>query len=376
MIEVVLKRISPLNTLIGFVRNVLKNYKEEHDFKIMIDPLIMSSGIYLIFWIYSVYSQDISHLNLSWQISLLIQISYYLINSNSLTLEKTTFSIVVLVHLIRLIIYLSIRNYENYENYKNYKKTSKTHRKFGSYKQGFRFYQLFTRFLPQLFCNFIVGTPFFIFLNSKSNIKPLIYWNGLIIMILGSFFENIADVQLYLYKKKFNKMNQVINEIQISRPGPTSKLLNFGVWAVSRHPNFFGESVFWWGIFTCCVSQGYIFTIYASLIVTLGIILFSIPQLERHLKEQYGLAYKNYMKRVSCLIPWIPKNYSTFSKQEITHSIMRENINKNPEVLNFKKHQKNEKLNENKKKFYININNKLKKHLRNSNNHQFYKILQ
>jgi steroid 5-alpha reductase family enzyme len=68
-----------------------------------------------------------------------------------------------------------------------------------------------------------------------------------------------------------------------------------GLWSVSRHPNYFGEVLFWWGLylFVPLVYPGLWWVIVST----------SIPLMERHLRAGHP-AYEEYQRHVSAFFPW------------------------------------------------------------------------
>jgi len=81
-----------------------------------------------------------------------------------------------------------------------------------------------------------------------------------------------------------------------------------GLWAYSRHPNYFGEVMFWWGlfIFALAADSCYWWTVAGPLVITLLFLFISIPMMDkRSLDRRPG--YEEHMKKVSGLIPWFPK---------------------------------------------------------------------
>jgi len=104
----------------------------------------------------------------------------------------------------------------------------------------------------------IWSTPHFYFLDAL----------GAGIWVLGFTFELVADMQLSRFKK--NALNK-------------GRFLTAGLWRYSRHPNYFGEAVQWWGVFliACSVEKGWI-TFYSALTVTLLLRYVSgVPILEK-----------------------------------------------------------------------------------------------
>lgn len=81
-----------------------------------------------------------------------------------------------------------------------------------------------------------------------------------------------------------------------------------GLWKYSRHPNYFGEVLFWWGIylFVPASNPSYSWTIIGAVAMTVLFIFISIPMMEKHLMEKYP-DYVQYQNQVSALIPWFQK---------------------------------------------------------------------
>jgi steroid 5-alpha reductase family enzyme len=110
---------------------------------------------------------------------------------------------------------------------------------------------------------------------------------GIAIWLAGFAIESIADWQLDTY------MAQAERE----------PVLDTGLWKYSRHPNYFGEVVLWWGIW---IATGMIGGIVSPLLITFLILKVSgVPMLERAFKENPD--YQAYAKRTSVFIPLPPK---------------------------------------------------------------------
>ncbi len=106
--------------------------------------------------------------------------------------------------------------------------------------------------------------------------------------------ELIADEQLRTFRR--NKKD----------PG---EIIKSGLWATSRHPNYLGEILFWWGLLLTAVASGGAkwWSALGAIAITALFVIFSIPMLDRRSVERRP-AYADHMKRVSRLIPWFPKN--------------------------------------------------------------------
>jgi steroid 5-alpha reductase family enzyme len=140
----------------------------------------------------------------------------------------------------------------------------------------------------------------FLFLISlpivQINLRPNIHFGWL--DILGAFvwlfafiFESLADRELALF---------------IKDPNNKGKILQTGLWKYSRHPNYFGEVLSWWGIWLISLSVlGGIWTILGPITITVLILYVSgVPLLEERLKSREG--YAEYIRKTNKFFPWRP----------------------------------------------------------------------
>jgi steroid 5-alpha reductase family enzyme len=88
-------------------------------------------------------------------------------------------------------------------------------------------------------------------------------------------------------------------------PENKGKLMRNGLWKKSRHPNYLGEILTWWGLFFFSLSAGYEmwWTVAGPLTVTLMFIFISIPMLEKRELERRP-EYEQYKKEVGMLLPF------------------------------------------------------------------------
>lgn len=115
---------------------------------------------------------------------------------------------------------------------------------------------------------------------------------GTAVWVAGFFFEAVADFQL----KKFKE-----------NPAHRGKIKTDGLWKYSRHPNYFGESCMWWGIFIIALSvdKGWTAVISPVLITFLLLRVSGVVMLEK----KYGdnPEFREYAGRTSPFLPWFPK---------------------------------------------------------------------
>jgi steroid 5-alpha reductase family enzyme len=115
--------------------------------------------------------------------------------------------------------------------------------------------------------------------------------SGAVLWLIGFFFEFVGDLQLALFRR--DKSSQ-------------GKILTTGLWKYTRHPNYFGEAVLWWGYYVIAVASGSPWTIFSPILMTYLLLKVSgVALLERTLKLKPG--YYEYMKRTSVFFPWFPR---------------------------------------------------------------------
>ena len=82
-------------------------------------------------------------------------------------------------------------------------------------------------------------------------------------------------------------------------------ILEIGLWRYSRHPNYFGEVLFWWGLYVIVldVSLAHWWTVVGALGMTALFVFASVPMTDKQtLKSRPH--YEAHMKKVSGLVPW------------------------------------------------------------------------
>jgi len=120
----------------------------------------------------------------------------------------------------------------------------------------------------------------------------LTLWIGTLIWIIGFYFETVGDYQLYKF---------------LNNPNRTKKVMDEGLWKYTQHPNYFGETTMWWGIFVIAlgVHWGFI-TIFAPAYITFQIINVSGVRLLNKIHEGDD-EFSEYKRRTSTFIPWFHK---------------------------------------------------------------------
>lgn len=139
----------------------------------------------------------------------------------------------------------------------------------------------------------LIIIPALLILKNKPKGFNLLHFFGLIVWLIGFFFEATADAQLRHFKKN---------------PENKGKIITSGLWKYSRHPNYFGETVMWWGIFLLGLnsSHGWLGIISPLTITLLLTRVSGVPLLEK--KYEGRPDFEDYKARTSAFFPLPPKN--------------------------------------------------------------------
>ncbi len=122
---------------------------------------------------------------------------------------------------------------------------------------------------------------------------------GSAVWLAGLVIEAVSDAQKSAFKGAEKNRDRFVSS---------------GLWRYSRHPNYFGEMLVWWGLFVYAVPflDGAAFAVAIGPVFITLLLLFvsGIPPLERGAEAKYGAdpAYREYKRRTSILVPLPPRS--------------------------------------------------------------------
>ncbi|WP_406864716.1 DUF1295 domain-containing protein [Streptomyces sp. HUAS MG47] len=119
---------------------------------------------------------------------------------------------------------------------------------------------------------------------------------GLALWLVGISFEAVGDFQLGRFK---------------ADPANKGRIMDRGLWSWTRHPNYFGDFLVWWGLylFACASWQPALATVVSPLVMS-GLLIWGSGKrlLEAHMAGRPG--YDAYKARTSGFFPWPPRERS------------------------------------------------------------------
>ncbi|HHP7233732.1 MAG TPA: DUF1295 domain-containing protein [Desulfobacterales bacterium] len=188
---------------------------------------------------------------------------------------------------LRLSVYLTLRNIGKGEDprYGSWRK---------EYGERFWIVSLFNVFLIQALVLWVIAVTVQFGQTAQQPAHLTLFdVAGIVVWLTGFVFETTADWQMARFK---------------SNPSNRGKVLDSGLWAYSRHPNYFGEMLIWWGLFLITLSvPGGIWTIVSPVLITLVLLkVTGVALTEKTILEKRP-EYREYIRKTSAFVPWFPR---------------------------------------------------------------------
>jgi steroid 5-alpha reductase family enzyme len=249
--------------------------------------LCMVAALMCLLWVLSVRIRDVSIVDIAWgALGALIALVTFLLSQGSFP-RRLLLTGMVVIWGLRLALHVGIRNRGKGEDFR-YAAMRKEQ------GESFPLRSLFTIFLFQALMIWIITLPMQVaqLAPDPAGLTPLDLL-GLALWTLGFMIQALADYQLNLF---------------LSEPGNAGRVMDQGLWRYSRHPNYFGESLMWWGVYAVvAATEGGWMGIFSPILMTYFLLRISgVPLLEQGLVERRK-GYQEYMRKTSLFIPWPPK---------------------------------------------------------------------
>jgi len=256
---------------------------------IVVPALLIIFIYFLIFFVVATAIKNNSIVDIGWGLGFVVTawILFFLGDPSVLTIEKIILNLMVSFWGLRLFYHILKRNAFQEEDFR-YKKWRE---EWGKWVVLRAFFQVF---MLQAVFMYLIGFGVF-YVNMLQTTMDITLWImivGLIIWLMGYAFEVIADKQLRDFIARENKKHQLMME---------------GLWQYTRHPNYFGEAILWWGIFIVVLAfDAPIAFIISPIAITLLLRFVSgVPMLEKRMSKKEG--WEDYAEKTNAFFPWTPK---------------------------------------------------------------------
>lgn len=156
---------------------------------------------------------------------------------------------------------------------------------------GFAVKSLYLVFGLQAVLAWLVAFPLYGAAVSTAPLGALDY-AGVALWVFGFGYEAIADAQLAGFQR---------------RGGADRGVMQAGLWRYSRHPNYFGECVLWWGLWLVAAGGGAWWTAFGPALLTFFLLKVSgVALTEKDIADRRP-EYRDYIRRTSAFFPAPPR---------------------------------------------------------------------
>ncbi len=258
-------------------------------FPILTNSLIISALVFLGVWFISIVKKDASIVDILWGPACAIPsvVTYTTVSTGHP--QQLLLVSLVSIWALRLGLYLGKRNLPHGEDYRYVKM-----RKQAGGDKAFIIKSLWFVFGMQCLLSWLISFPVQLgLLGLEGQTISVVAYIGAAFWLIGIFFETVGDYQLAKFKKD---------------PVNKGRLMTQGLWAWTRHPNYFGDAMVWSGLTIIALDSPFgIYTIFSPVIMIFFLVKVSGKALtELHMVKKYP-EYEAYKTSTSGFIPMPPK---------------------------------------------------------------------
>jgi steroid 5-alpha reductase family enzyme len=259
----------------------------------MATTMALSAGALLVMmvatWGLSLALRDVSIVDVAWGLGFVLVAWLAAATGDGDASRSVLMAVLTTVWGIRLAVYITRRKLR--EKGEDYRYVALRER----HPERFWLVSLGTVFLLQGVLIWIVSLPL---QAASAQADPLgaLDAAGVVLWTVGVFFESVGDAQLARFK---------------GDPANRGKVMDRGLWRYTRHPNYFGDFMVWWGLYLMALSTGGAWwTVVSPLVMSMLLLRVSgKDHLERGMEERRP-GYGDYVARTSGFVPLPPRGSS------------------------------------------------------------------
>ena len=244
--------------------------------------LVVAAAAFTALWLVSLLLRDASIVDIFWGSGFILVGAYYAMTvSGAPSLRGLLVLGLVTVWALRLALHIGFRNAGAGEDFRYRKWREEA-------GASFWWISLLKVFLLQAVVLWIVSSPLLLAQLGGWDSVSMLDVLGIALWVFGFLFETVADWQLQRFKKD---------------PASSGQVMRSGLWSVSRHPNYFGEAVLWWGLALLAVPGGGWLSFVGPLMITFLLLKVSgVAMLDTAMvKRRPG--YANYIATTPAFLP-------------------------------------------------------------------------
>lgn len=250
--------------------------------------LFLSAKIIFVFmnmmFVIAQFKKDNSIVDIGWGLGFLCVTIGLLFAHGSQTLVQLSFLAMIALWSLRLAGYIFKRNRGTGEDYRY----AAWRKEWGRNVVWRAYLQVF---MLQGLIMLIVLSPAYALFSLQHADLEIQHMIGMVLWSIGFYFEAVGDAQMMRFK---------------ANPNNKGKVMDQGLWRYTRHPNYFGEALLWWGfgVFSLSTELWWLSLIGPALITFFLLKVSGVAMLER--KYAGNTKYAEYQRTTNAFLPWFP----------------------------------------------------------------------
>ena len=240
-----------------------------------------------LFFIFAVMKKDLSVIDTAWGLGFILLSLIGTVLNQASNLREVLVTLLVTLWGIRLSAFIHLRNRGKGEDFRY----ADMRKRWGQRTNLIAYFKVYWL---QIILMLLVALPIFSVHETENDTINWFNYLGVFLWLVGLSWESVADYQKSHFKNKKENHDKIMQE---------------GLWKLSRHPNYFGESLLWWGIALVAMDRSYSFGLWGAAFITLLLWkVTGVPLVEqRHDKNPQYQAYK---AQTPVLIPSLKKLFN------------------------------------------------------------------
>lgn len=240
---------------------------------------LMLTGV----WLLSLWKRDCGIMDVAYPLAASVPVMSLLLWRGNWSPHEVMLAMLVTLWSLRMSLHIGLRNRSHAED----GRYAAWRRRFDKHWWWWSFFQVFTMQGVTVWL-WSLGLIMAVHIGAQ----PLGWQHGLALLLfgVGYYFQVVGDLQLERFKKQRTDRSQVLDQ---------------GLWRLSRHPNYFGESVVWWsfGALALVHPWGWLALACPAYVTWFMSAGSATPMQERYMAKTKP-SYAAYMARVPTFFPW------------------------------------------------------------------------
>jgi steroid 5-alpha reductase family enzyme len=234
----------------------------------------------VIAWGIATLRRNVGLVDIFWSLFFLL-VSFWHYAANAPTGRAHLVMALLVAWALRLAVHLAARNWNAPEDHRYQAIRARN-------QPGYTLKSLYLVFGFQALLAFVISAPLTAAIRAEDPVLGIAGIAGAVLAGGGLLFETVADAQLAAFRRD---------------PANRGGVMSRGLWAFSRHPNYFGECCVWWGFFLLALDAGAAWTLFSPLLMTGLLLKFSgVALLEKDIGTRRP-AYAAYIAGTNAFIP-------------------------------------------------------------------------